>query len=341
MARKKKNRGYVGRFSGKEYPEARGLGDYQYEPQAGSWQRSRLAVIQQILRDNADYLPLRPRAILYRLMGKRLATKADDGRVTDLIASARRSGYIAWEDIDDGRTVTFDIGGYDDPSGFWNWAGRYIERSYRRKRRQGQKWWIELWVESAGYLPVLQRTAATYGAKLVSGSGFNPILEIRKSALAASKRYIDSGQRTVIFYLGDYDDSGITRIDRTDADMRQFFIDNEGGDDATFESGGKTISARAVCEYIIKSEWLGLRPEQAVDLGLLDADGNPAEEDTAEDGKFELEAVEPADVVDWVEEAFERYTDMDVLAATEETAKAERERMVGSMKRLAKRWKAA
>jgi hypothetical protein len=338
MPRKKKNRGYTGRWTGHEYTKARGLGDYRWEPQSDSWQNTMLPEVQQVLVDNAAYLPLRPRAILYRLMGKRLATKADNDRLIDLISSARRAGFIEWDDIDDGRTVFYDIGGFDDPKHFWQATVERIEQVYRRRRRQGQKYFIELWVESAGYLPVLERTAAAYGAVLISGSGFNPIKRIRQSALDAHARLKKDGQRTVLIFLGDLDEAGITRIERSDADIRQFFTDAMGGDDEIVTmKDGREIPVTTITEFVITSEWLGLRHEQAVDLKLLDENGDPAQ--SGKPGKFELEAVPPAIVVGWVQEAFERYTDMDVLQVTKDAADEERTRMMDALKRMIKRWK--
>jgi hypothetical protein len=337
MPRKKKERGYVGRLTGREYPSARGLGEYQWEPNPGSWQDTTLTEIKKILTTNAAYLPLRPRAILYRLMGQRLATKADDSRLTDLITSARRSGYIDWDDIDDGRSVVIDIGGYDDPADYWRSTVSDIEHAYRRALRQNQDWFIELWVESAGYLPVLERVAGEFGAVLITGSGFNPVKRIRQSAIDARERFVTTHQRTILIFLGDCDPSGMTRIDRSDSDIRQFFIDAMGGNEATRDLDGEDYPVSAIVDYVLQSEWLGLTADQAVDLGLLDENGNPAVAGKA--GKFELEAVPPATVVGWVRDAFERYTDMAVLETTKETAEVERTRMSAAVKRMIKRWK--
>lgn len=337
MPRKKKERGYVGRLTGRSYPTARGLGDYPWEPNSGSWQHDTLIEIKKILTANAAYLPLRPRAILYRLMGQRLATKADDGRLTDLIGSARRAGFIAWDDIDDGRSVVLDIGGYQDPADYWRATVADIEEAYRRHLRQNQEWYIELWVESAGYLPVLERVAGEFGAVLITGSGFNPIKRIRQSALDAKARYVATQQRTILIFLGDCDPSGMTRIDRSDSDIRQFFIDSMGGNEATREIDGEDYPVSAIVDYVLQSEWLGLTRDQAVDLGLLDENGVKAVIGTA--GKFELEAVLPATVVGWVRDAFERYTDMAVLETTKETADTERTRMSAAVKRMIARWR--
>lgn len=329
MTKAKAGRDYVGRFSGTAYTNARGLGDYQWKPQDDSWQGQVLPVIEQILVDEAAYLPLRPRAILYRLMGKRLATKADNKRLNNLVADARRSGYIEWEDIDDGRTVTYDIGGFSGPADYWAWVKRSVSSTYRRHRRTDQPWWIEIYVESAGYLPVLERTAAAFGAVVISGSGFNTVARLRQTALEAHERY-DSGQRTAILFLGDYDPSGVIRMDRSDADIRQFFIDScvEYGGGRSDEVGN-WMSAEDLCEYVIESRWIGLRPEQAAELQLP--------EDPEKPGKWELEAVPPATVIAWVTEALAEFTDADELAAVKAASVADQIGLTASLDRLAKR----
>ena len=324
---------YVGRFSGREY-NGRALGDADYRPQLGSWQDRILPRIQQILVDNAAYLPLRPRAILYRLMGMRLATKADAEKVNNLVIAARRAGLIAWDNIDDGRTVVYDFGGYEDPANFWADTRRRVQRQYRRHLRQGQEWWIEIYVESAGYLPVLERTAANYGALVISGSGFNPVPRLRQTAMEAHERFAEDNTRTCVLFLGDLDWSGVTRIDRADADIRQFFIDGLGEED--IEVGDSVVTRRQLCEHIIHSEWIGLTHEQAVELHLLDENGDEARQDV--EGKFELEAVQPGDVVQWVVDACERYTDMDVLDELKETAIEERTQMSETIDALIAEW---
>jgi hypothetical protein len=196
-----------------------------------------------------------------------------------------------------------------------------IEHAYRRALRQNQDWFIELWVESAGYLPVLERVAGEFGAVLITGSGFNPVKRIRQSAIDARERFVTTHQRTILIFLGDCDPSGMTRIDRSDSDIRQFFIDAMGGNEATRDLDGEDYPVSAIVDYVLQSEWLGLTADQAVDLGLLDENGNPAT------------------VVGWVRDAFERYTDMAVLETTKETAEVERTRMSAAVKRMIKRWK--
>lgn len=346
MPRITKERGYVGFVTGRQYKYARGLGDYRWEPRPKSWQAVMLPEVQALLSTLAMYLPLRPRAILYRLMGLTIkdangntikVTKADNERLIDLLSMARRGGQIEWEAIDDGRTVSHEREGYDDPLHYLQATIDHIIEHYMRKLRQGQRWYIELWVESAGYLPVLERTCDEYGVKMISGSGFNPVPSIRESALNALARWKKHGQRTLLVFLGDCDDSGITRIERTNADMRQFWIDQFGGNGETVEANGQTFTITTVCNTLIKSVMLGLTQQQAIDLALLDENGKRAV--PGKPGKFELEAVPPDVVIDWVRACFEEHTDMTVLAETIESSEAEAKRLVAAIQRLIKRWK--
>jgi hypothetical protein len=312
--------GYVGRFTGRRYPYSNPRGYYAWEPQADSFHGRNLAVVQKLLIDLQQYLPLRPRSILYRLMGMGRATKDDGAKVIELCSFGRRAGLIDWDDIDDGRTIERHPAGFDGPAEYFGIMSRRIEQEYQRSLRQGQQYWLEMYVEAGGYISTIERTCFNYGVPVISGSGFNAIGRLRETAIDAVDRWTKDATQTVVLLLGDRDRSGETRVDRVDADIRAF-IDGEvanlgGWDDVTSED-------------ILITKHLGLTAAQVQAMKLT----------PTKSGTVELEAVSPAIVVGWVQAACEWYTNKATLAATKAATAADIEWMTKEMDAFMKRLK--
>ncbi len=266
-----------------------------------------LEVLDQILSvldDHRDYWPITPRQVLYRLMGRGQATKADAERIGDYLVRGRRAGLIPWEAIGDGRTESKVPIVCDDPEAFFA-EMRQSASVYQLDRQEGQPVYIEMVVEAKGAVDQVFLTTGQYGVPVHSGSGFVAVDALRKFVLRAEAREMP----TVVLVAGDFDPSGI--------DIRARVADELNA----FAAGHEVPGIEVVT--------IALNEDQVDDLHLAKAP-MPAKKRK----KFpwwphqwwtvELEAVSPVDLAAIVTEAIESRQDADTRQAVIEREASER-----------------
>lgn len=265
--------------------------------------RESLDQILAVLDDHRDYWPITPRQVLYRLMGRGQATKADAERIGDYLVRGRRAGFIPWEAIGDGRTESAVPVVYDNPEAFFAEV-RQAASAYRLDRQTGQPVYVEIVVEAAGAVEQVFRTTVDYGVPVYSGSGFNTVTALRESVLRAEVREMP----TAVLVAGDLDPAGI--------DIRARVADEV----AAFADGHDILGIEAVT--------IALDEDQVDDLALARAAMPKVKRDRypwwPHDWTVELEAVSPADLAVIVVEAIESRTDADIRQAVIQREAAER-----------------
>ena len=125
---------------------SRPVGYAEWSPRGAT--RDVLDQIISVLDDHAEYWPITPRQVLYRLMGRGQAKKQDAERIGEYINRGRRAGLIAWEAIGDGRTEQKFPIVCDDPEAFFA-EMRESASVYQLDRQEGQPVYIEMLVEAA------------------------------------------------------------------------------------------------------------------------------------------------------------------------------------------------
>lgn len=214
MARQRKTR--PRRYKDK-YPSGRKKGFINYSP------RGNRLLVNQILELRERYeawLPMHPRSFLYRLLEEYGYDKTDAfwGSVKNVLTNMRRGRLIAFEDIGDNRAQVHEPPvSYNSPANFWRNV-RYWAEDYRCKRDRGQPCVVELWVEAAGTVGLVERIAHEYGIKVYTASGFNGIGILHELAKRAVRRSVP----TVVLHLGDLDSSGECIYDAMAEDVRLF-----------------------------------------------------------------------------------------------------------------------
>jgi len=265
-----------------------------------------LGRILAVLDDHAEYWPITPRQVLYRLMGRGEATKQDAEKIGENLNRGRRAGMIPWEAIGDGRTESKFPIVCDDPEAFFA-EMRQSASVYQLDRQDGQELYIEMVVEAAGAVEQVFRTTGKYGVPVLSGSGFVSITALRGMVLRAETR----GIPTMILVAGDLDPAGRDIRARVAADIAAF----AEGHDAEIEV--KTIA---------------LTDGQVDDLGLIKAPMPKAKQDKYPWWPYgwtvELEAVSPEDLAGIVSNAIEDLTDADVRQAVIEREADQRENLL-------------
>lgn len=245
--------------------------------------------INEVIHEMAEsgYNCLSCRQIYYQLVGKAAIANTPQNYhvVTDAIADGRRTGLIDWQAVED-RTRAADVPPH------WNSPEDILysaAQSFRLDTRQGQAYYIEIWIEKDALKPIISQVGELYDVPSFSCRGFPSI-----SALYdAAQRIKEQGKPCVILYAGDHDASGIAipeSISDTLHDM---------GANATVER-------------------IGLNMEQVKAYNLPE---NTAKESDKRSkayiekyGKssWELDALPPRTITELYCEAVERYTDSEM-----------------------------
>ncbi|MEJ7788151.1 MAG: hypothetical protein WKF96_25395 [Solirubrobacteraceae bacterium] len=279
----------AGRDNGQR--RSRPVGYAQWSPRGATCVM--LEQITAVLDDHADYWPITPRQVLYRLMGRGQATKQDADRIGEYINRGRRAGLIAWEAIGDGRTEQKFPIVCDDPEAFYA-EMRSAASVYQLDRQDGQPVYIEMLVEAAGAVEQVFRTTGHYGVPVLSGSGFVSITALRGIVLRAETRDVP----TRILVAGDLDPAGHDIRARVGEDIAAF-AENHDAD--------------------ITVETIALTEDQVDELALirapLDAKKRKKYPWWPHTWTVELEAVSPDQLAAIVSAAIEELTDADTRQA--------------------------
>jgi len=271
--------------------------------------REMLDRITSVLDDHAEYWPITPRQVLYRLMGRGEAVKDDGDRIGEYLARGRRAGMIPWLAIGDDRTEAAFPTVCDDPEAFFA-EMRQSASVYRLDRQSGQPVYIELAVEAKGAVDQVYGTTVGYGVPVLSGSGFVSISALRRIVLRAE----DQDVPTVVLVLGDFDPAGQDIRARTATDIAAFA---EGHD--------VDISVRTVA----------LTEDQIDALDLIKAPMDAKKRKKYPwwpyEWTVELEAVSPEDLARIVAGAIEDLTDADTRQAVIDREARERAELMNQL----------
>lgn len=144
--------------------------------------------------------PMTVRQVYYRLVSRQVIenTRAAYQAVSKLLVSARKSGEIPWEWIEDRLRR---------PRAVPMWGGladyyQIVRESYRRDVWVTQPVYIEAWLEKDALSGIFEDVLCPYGVTLNVGRGYDGWDSIRNAA----DRY--TGRPVVVIYFGDFDPSG-------------------------------------------------------------------------------------------------------------------------------------
>lgn len=169
----------------------------------------RLNEVQQILNELKDYLPVTVRQIHYQLVGKNLVenTTSNYNLLSKLLKYARIDGYTPWEVIEDRVRQTYLNRGWQDQEDFLGTERSNFLEGYRRDLQQGQKNYIEVWLEKDALAGIFQRMLNPYCISLCPTRGFSSVSflnDLRYRILSSQ----ESDQQAIMLYFGDHDPSG-------------------------------------------------------------------------------------------------------------------------------------
>lgn len=276
----------------KKKPGDRGFLD-SYKPQ-----KANQNLIKQVkylcMKYEAD-LPLTLRQLFYLLVANFEYPKTESSytSLSNMMKKARRAQMIPMNWIrDDGfyqaRIPT--VNDADDAvEGLLGMA-----KNLRLDRQRGQEERLMLWCEARGMVPVIEGIGRRYGVRLTTSGGFDSVTAKHNFAKECAEYYKDTGIRTVILHVGDYDPSGELMFRVLEEDIFAFAMGIEWNSAPAWER-------------------IALTPEQ-IDEYELPSD--PAKSSTHDAGftgeATQLEALEPDTLRSIVESAIEERMDMDL-----------------------------
>lgn len=274
--------------------------------------REFLTAVRSVIRDLRDYWPVSIRQVHYRLLNappltltpKRSKFEAERyryrntdesyGALVRLLTSARYHGEVSMHCIDDPTRPQKTFDGFDSLSDFVHSEVDNFLCGYHRDRQQGQPRHIEVFGEKSTLKTMISRACAPYYVPYSLGRGFCSIPVWRDIAA----RFKRSGcKRMTLIVVSDYDPEGLELADDAIRSLSQLW--------------GIPVDGHRVA----------VTREQIDALGLAN-DFNPAKTTSSRFKKFvertggertwEVESLDPDDIVEQIKAAIEANMDMRV-----------------------------
>ena len=167
----------------------------------------RIAQANEII-DNyeAQGYSLTLRQLYYQFVSRDLIPNRQEeyNKLGTLINRGRMAGLISWTAIEDRGRNLKGLQTFTHP----NQALESVQRSYRRDLWADQHWRPEVWVEKQALEGVVGGVCSKLRIDFYATKGYNSQSEQWRAGQRFA-RYIQKGQRPIVFHLGDHDPSGL------------------------------------------------------------------------------------------------------------------------------------
>ena len=166
-------------------------------------------LINGILAEYAEYLPLTCRQIFYRLVGTKgfPKTENDYSRLCEVIGRARRAGLIPFDHIRDDGTARYEFTTWTGASDFLENIKDQAE-GFRLDRQEGQELRLLVMCEAGGMAPMLAQVANPYGIAVLTSGGFDSLTAKHDLAQELAE-VLQGGSWPEVLHIGDLDPSGV------------------------------------------------------------------------------------------------------------------------------------
>lgn len=168
------------------------------------------AMIEQANEIIAEYekagFSLTLRQLYYQFVARGLLPnkQANYDRLGGLLSDARLAGLVSWAAIED---RTRNLQGLNTVAGPAQ-AVKQARDGYRRDLWQDQPWRPEVWIEKEALVGVIGGICNTLRVDFFACKGYNSQSEQWRAGRRFG-RYVQKGQRPIVFHLGDHDPSGL------------------------------------------------------------------------------------------------------------------------------------
>jgi hypothetical protein len=157
------------------------------------------------------------RGLFYHLVGAGLIEKTEaayKSTVVRLCTEMRESGELDWDMIVDSTRWMRKSPSFNSVQE----AREHTARIYRRNLWRDQGCYIEVWCEKATLAGLIFSETNEWDVPLMCTSGFSSIGFLHSAAIEIERRAC----KTFIYYLGDYDPSGVKIWENTQTKLTQY-----------------------------------------------------------------------------------------------------------------------
>ena len=257
---------------------------------------------KQLILDWAEQNhPVTVRQIFYRLSTLDAVPKTENGykMIGRLCTKMRRAGEIDFDWFADNTRWMRKPRTYNSIQD----ALSYTAETYRRALWQNQAGLVEIWLEKEALAGVVHEVTEKWDVPLMVVRGY-PSLSFLHTAAKEIIRATQKGKISHIFYLGDYDPSGLDIYRAIVEDLNGFAPDAQ-----------MTMQRMAVTQEQIREWDLPSRPTKKTDSRAKGFTGE----------SVELDAITPDNLRQIVSECIESVVDSDALEKTLHIEQLERE----------------
>lgn len=193
----------------------------QYVPR--EFEAKALKMIGQANKIIEEYEPkglmLTLRQLYYQFVARALLSNTEQSysRLGSVLNRARLAGLISWTAIEDRTRGLRGLSYYDDPAT----AVKDVRLRYKRDLWATQPFRPEVWIEKVALEGVIEGICGEMRVDFFACRGYNSQSEAWRAGRRFA-RYVQNGQRPIVFHLGDHDPSGID-MTRDNADRLRMF----------------------------------------------------------------------------------------------------------------------
>jgi hypothetical protein len=263
-----------------------------------------LKLVNAVLVEYSEFLPLTVRQVFYRLVGAHGYAKSekDYKRLGEILNRARRAGLVPFNSLrDDGFSRSRDLG-WNDPDSL-KAAIRSTVDSYRVDRQRGQDERLVVWCEAQGMVPQLERVSLEYSVPVFSSGGFDSV----SVKHGVAREFAAGDQNVRVLHIGDHDPSGVHVFSSLAEDIDAFA--------QRFDVG-------------VAFHRLAVTPDQISEYELPTAPPKPTDNRSFDGETAQAEALPPDVLAAILRDAIEDHFDMDSYATALEQESTEREQLI-------------
>jgi len=180
--------------------------------------RPRLEQINKIIEEYFEEgYSLTLRQLYYQLVAKGMIEnkKSEYQKLMNIVKKGRLAGVIDWDAIEDRLRIPYAPPWHENPED----ALDSLFKEYCVNRQEGQETYLEVWCEKDALSSILYRVTAKYQIPLLIDRGYSSISAMYR----AHERFV--GRRVKIFYVGDFDPSGLDMLRDIMQRMMDFNLD--------------------------------------------------------------------------------------------------------------------
>ena len=191
--------------------------------------KERLEAINEIIIEyQEEGYKLTLRQLYYQLVSRDVIPnkQSEYSKLSTLLKEGRMGGIVDWDAIEDRLRQPSSPSSWDTPQD----AMESLIRQYKLPRMEGQQNYIEVWVEKDALSGVLKRVTEKYHIPILVNRGYSSASAMFdaynrfKDGLTEIQDTFEDGvdANVIIFYLGDFDPSGMDMIRDVEDRIREF-----------------------------------------------------------------------------------------------------------------------